>query len=411
MTESVSSEPAVVEVRGWWSSIADHNPFFLVSGVLMLAGCFMINGSAHDDPDVVWPVVGLVGVFNIYEFLIIALAIYLANKKRFYRDAGFLLLLEVLLLCDVSLAYNELILKNLPIALVVCSMAVAMAGMKLLMIERGLQLRTTKAGAAMLTLLIVLLFLLPTMFRELIRHEWIQEWHYYLVWWLIGALPMGMVWTQPWFRGRRKLGRCSPDRLRHWVVGLLFVLPYVSLLLHMRTAYYVDDRPFYYYNLAPVVLGLAGVWLYLRAGAWSLQRVVSLGYCAAALAVGLSLSSPREMTMPLIAPEGLVLSPLRVVLVMSAALLGYAWWRKSAWSCVPGAVVLLMLAGLGSDVQAMGKSIRSLGQRVRGVGSDLIPDTMLGWGVLAVIGSFIFLLIGAWTSLGRRTQPAENNRR
>ena len=258
MTEQESLERDVAVTRGWWAIIMDHNPFFLVSGVLMLAGCFMINGSVHDDPDVVWPVVGLVGVFNIYEFLIIALAIYLAKVKRFYRDAGFLLLLEILLLCDVSLAYNELILKNLPVAVVVCSMAVALAGMKLLMIDRGLGLRTSKAGAGMLTLLIVLLFLLPGLFRELIRHEWIQEWHYYTAWWLLGALPMGMVLTQPWFRGRRKLGKCSPDRLRHWVVGLLFVLPYVSLLLHLRAAYYVDDRPFNYYNLAPVVLGLAG---------------------------------------------------------------------------------------------------------------------------------------------------------
>ena len=116
------------------------------------------------------------------------------------------------------------------------------------------------------------------------------------------------------------------------------------------------------------------------------------------------------MVLPLIPPDGLVFSPSRMVLVMSALLLGYAWWRREAWACVPGAVVLLILAGLGHNAQVMARSIRKVGQHLRGVGSDLLPDTMLGWGVIAVIGSFIFLLIGAWTSLVRRTQTGENDR-
>jgi hypothetical protein len=397
--------------RGLLRGIVDHNPFFLVSGVLMLAGCFMINGSAHDDPNVVWPVVGLVTVFNIYEFMIIGLAVYLARTRRFYRDAGFLLLLEVLLLCDVSLAYNELLLKSLPIGMVVSAMAVALVGMKLLIIDRGLGLRCTKAGAWMVILLIVLLFVLPGVFRELIDKDLIHEWHYYAAWWVLAALPPAVSLTQPWFRGRRRLGRSGMDRLRNWIVGLLIVIPYVSLLLHLRAAYYVDDRPFYLYNLAPVVLGLTAMWIYTRSHKMPVQHAVSTACFAGAAAVLLSLSYPGAVVAPMIPPDSLIFSPLRLVLVMTALLMTYAWWWRGAWMCLPPAVGLLVAAGMGHSVYSITGTIRDMLQRSRSTGSDLTPDTMFGWGVLAVIGSFAFLVIGAAISLAKRVPRGENEPR
>lgn len=388
--------------------IVDHNPFFLVSGVLMLAGCFMINSSAHENPRVVWPVVGLVAVFNVYEFLIIGLAVYLARTRRFYRDAGFLLLLEVLLLCDVSLAYNELLLKSLPIGMVVSSMAVALVGIKLLIIDRGLGLKTTKAGAWMIILLIVLLFVLPGLFRELIEGDLVHEWHYYAAWWMLAVLPLAITLTQPWFRGRRRLGKSGIDRLRNWVVGLLVIIPYASLLLHLRAAYYVDDRPFYFYNLTPVILGLTAMWIYTRSRKMPVQHVVSTAYFAGAAAVLLSLSYPGSVVVPLLPPDGLMFSPLRLALVMTAMLMSYAWWWRGAWMCLPPALILLTTAGLGHSVSSIAGTLRDMNQRTRGLWSALFPDTMLGWGVLAVIGAFVFLLLGTVTSLAKRTHRVEN---
>jgi len=97
--------------------VADHNPFFLISGLLMLVGCFTINGAAHGDPSAIWPIAGLILLFNLYEALVVGLAVYLSGPRRLYRDAACLILLEALLLCDVSLAYSELMMKSLPMVL------------------------------------------------------------------------------------------------------------------------------------------------------------------------------------------------------------------------------------------------------------------------------------------------------
>ena len=71
--------------------------------------------------------------------------------------------------------------------------------------------------------------------------------------------------------------------------------------------------------------------------------------------------------------------------------------------CLPPAAGLLLASGLGHSVSTIDRTIRGLLQRFRALGSDLVPDTMLGWGVLAIVGSFLFLLIGALTSISKRS--------
>jgi hypothetical protein len=253
----------------------------------------------------------------------------------------------------------------------------------------------------MLTATVALLFLLPAVIRELTRAELVHEAHFYGAWWLLAAWPLAACLTQPWFNGRRRYGRNGIDPLRRWVAGLLFVIPYVSLLLHLRAAYYIDDRVFRLYNLAPVVLGLAAAWVLVRSNRAPGQRAVQLTCLAAAAAVGLSLEFPGSVVAPLLPPDGALISPLRLVLIASALLLAFAWWRRGAWLCLPPAMGLLFASGMGHNVSAMSATLRDLWQRSRGVISAIVPDTMLGWGALAVAGSFVFLMMGAASSLNR----------
>ncbi len=101
---------------------ASHNPLFLLSGVCMLGGCFLINSAVHEDPDRIAPVVWLLAAFNLYEALVIGLGLYLARggaggetgpvdqgkAEGAVRDAGLLLVLETLLLGDFTFLYAEL---------------------------------------------------------------------------------------------------------------------------------------------------------------------------------------------------------------------------------------------------------------------------------------------------------------
>lgn len=399
MTELHTADPtpAMPFLPRW---IVDHNPFFLVSGVLMLAGCFMINHSAHDDPDVVWPIVGLVVVFNVYEFLIIGLAIYLGRRRTFCRDAGFLLFLETLLLCDVAHSYNELILKSLPIGLIVSGLALGLAGIKVVLISRGLGLRITKAGAGMLTTLIGLLFVLPIVFRELTRAEWIREGHFYLAWWGLAALPLAAWYTQPWF-GRGSSRHPGLARLRRWTIRLLVAVPLASLLLHLRTAHYVDDRVIHAYNFAPLVLGLTTCLIIRYSHRLNVQTVTAVSLFAGMIAVGLSLSFPDTLVASLLPKGQLLFSPLRMVMLVSAGLFAYVWWFHGAWMCLPPAAGLVLASGLGHRVSTINHRARGLLRSLWTTFTDIVPDSALGWGAVAVAASFVFLFIGAVTTLAR----------
>ncbi len=402
-SDTIDLDPAKRTFPQW---IADHNPFFLASGVLMLAGCFMINHAAHDDPDVIWPVVGLVAVFNVYEFLVIGLAVYLGRRRVYYRDAGFLLFLEALLLSDVAHSYNELILKSLPVGLVVSAAALGLAGVKLMLISRGLGLRITKAGAWMLSTLIALLFLMPSLFRELTRAELIREGHFYTAWWVVAVLPLLVVLTQPWF------GRCSSRdlglaKLRRWTARLLIVVPLISLLLHLRTAHYVDDRTIHVYNFAPLILGVSTAWIIRRSFAVTVQRVVATALLAGASAVGLSVSFPDSIVAALLPSGHLVFSPLRLVMAVTALQMTYIWWWRGAWVCLPTAVGLLFTAGLGHSVSSMIGAVRDGLRLAWAVVTELVPKTTLGWGMVAVASSFVFLMIGATASLATRSLRAK----
>jgi hypothetical protein len=378
--------------------VLDRNPFFLLSGVLMLAGCFMINGAAHEDPGRVWPIVGLVVVFNIYEVLVIGLGLYLGRARRLYRDAAFLLMVEVLLLCDVSLAYNELFLKSLPIGVVVGACAVGLAGVKLIVIDRYLGLKITRSGVWMLSVLIGLIFVFPGLFRELTRLDLLGEGHFYAAWWVLAAAPLIAAGTQPWFAPRVS-DDPQLDRLRLWITRLLIVVPMASLLLHLRAAYYVDDRSIYFYNLSPLILSLTAVWVYRRSRSAPLDQVLSVTVVTVGAAVALSGSFPDSMALALGPNDSMYFSPLRLVMIVSAVLLMYVWLWRGAWVCLPAAIGMLFTAGLGHSVSGIGARIHSAIRRGRAVSGTLLPDSITGWGVVAIVGSFIFLGIGAVTSL------------
>lgn len=46
-----------------------RHPWFLVSGMLMFVGCYLVNAAVHQRPDELAPVLALVGVFMLYEWL------------------------------------------------------------------------------------------------------------------------------------------------------------------------------------------------------------------------------------------------------------------------------------------------------------------------------------------------------
>jgi hypothetical protein len=169
--------------------------------------------------------------------------------------------------------------------------------------------------------------------------------------------------------------------------------PAVLALLHLWAVGYIhaiDFRPAF---LAPLLLGLAAT-----AGRDQPARQVVLP----ALAVLLSLGQGAALGLGVPGAGG-TLSPLRLALLGAAAT--WAWLARrdrEPWlgllAAVSGAAGLL-----GSSVSSLGGSLARL---LRFLGS-LLPRDVFGWGVLAVVSAFVFLVAGARRSLrpDRHSRP------
>src|SRR4051812_10878787 len=85
-----------------WRFVVDRNPFFLFSAVCMFAGCRMIIAALGVSPGEVHKLVALIGVLNLYELLLIALALFLIRRRGQNRDGWILLAIEALFLVDLT---------------------------------------------------------------------------------------------------------------------------------------------------------------------------------------------------------------------------------------------------------------------------------------------------------------------
>src|SRR4051794_24390437 len=87
--------------KTWWEWVWDHNPCFLLSTVMMLVGCYLLNSAMDVRAGDVGKLFGLLGAINLYEGAIILLGLVLIRRTRgVARDGLWLLLFEILFLVD-----------------------------------------------------------------------------------------------------------------------------------------------------------------------------------------------------------------------------------------------------------------------------------------------------------------------
>ena len=84
------------------------NPFYLLSVVSMLAGCYAMSRGLSETPGQWKPLVSLMGVLQIYELVLLGLAVLLSRRVRLERDARMAFLLGLLFLVDATYLNTEL---------------------------------------------------------------------------------------------------------------------------------------------------------------------------------------------------------------------------------------------------------------------------------------------------------------
>src|SRR5215212_8922104 len=87
--------------------LVHHNPFYLLSALCMIAGCYALNSGLDVRSGQVRSILVLVGTLNVYEFMLLGLGVYLIRRRNVVRDGRTLLLLQAVFLVDLTFLNAE----------------------------------------------------------------------------------------------------------------------------------------------------------------------------------------------------------------------------------------------------------------------------------------------------------------
>lgn len=372
------------------------NPFYGLSAAAMLGGCYLVNHALRLEPGQLGKLLTLIGVLQVYEALLVALGVYLVATRRAPRDGVTVLLLETLFLVDATLLATECVTVDRTVGTLVCFAFMALAAGKLALVRRLLPDSLPLPVAELLGAQVVLVFGLPVAVTHLASARLLGPVPVYGLWWIALALPLARMRILGAVREANAGATLPAVAVWTWV-------PAASVLLHLWAIGWIHQVPLQPAFLAPILLGFG-----LTAERESVARQIVLP--ALAVLVSLGQADALSLTLPIVTDVSV--SPLRLAAVgasgvyaILAGRYGYRW--LVALSAVFGAAGLLggWLSGIADATAALRRLV-----------GRLAPGGALGWGVSAIVASFVLLAAGARRSLGggfgRRppTRPQERPR-
>src|SRR2546421_4978962 len=241
--------------RNWLNFIIDHNPCYLLSGLFMLAGCWLLNFALYTRAGDIRKLLLLLLIVNIYEFLLITLGLALIKRIAFKRDGRILLALEALFLIDITFTSGILSTIDLSIGLLINATLLTLAAIKVFLVLRGLRLPNSTRMAVFILTQIACVLLIPTLFKyiALPHHGRITALNVYFTWWLTALLPfLGLPLHR--LPSRSFL---HPTGTEHRLALLFLILPFASLIIHLHSSAWVYSIHFTPAFITPLLLGLA----------------------------------------------------------------------------------------------------------------------------------------------------------
>jgi len=382
---------------GYLRLLIDHNPFYLLSAVLMLLGVFMVNSAENMHPGDLTKLLCLLAVLNVYELLVIGLGRVLVWKPTVPRDGVTLLILEALFFVDGTFLNAEAVMTRIGIGTFINLGLLVLAVGKTAFILKTMRIRLTTPLLAFLSLQLAALFLLPVVLKLEAGSDRSVDLTLYAAWWVAGLMPVAYEVLSRAFAGRmgaKAAGKSAALRL------VYVILPFVSLVAHIGFMHWVYKADFYAAELAPIFLGLA-VSL-MRIDDKRATLIWRLALPAGALIV--CLQNPAALQVEFL--RGFpTLTPLRAAMVGAYLTLSYVCFMQYMLYFLAGGIIMLGAAVFGPSVATTVSVADGCLATVR----RMIPKTPVGWGIVCIAGSFALLAIGAvvsWIShLRGRTNP------
>lgn len=383
--------PPLPAQPGWVRRfIVDYNPFFLLSAMSMLGGSLALTNSLSWSPINLGRILALAVAINVYELLLVALGLFLIIRRNARRDGSILLILEAFFLVDVAFLNAELFTMNPWVGLAANIVVLALVLAKLATIFLVLRIPLASPLMAVIALELVALFALPGLLKleATLAGGRLTPIVMYIVWWAVFGIGVAAVGS---LRSYIAQGRLT------WFAPLVSLLAGVSLIAHAGTGQWVYDLRYWGANLAPMLA--LGAFVLLPA---AMSRPA--GFLCAVAAVFASMSHDHTLRLDCL---GRPISP--VDLTALAVYLVIAWTLARSlflWFCGAGAIAAL-LAVFGPSLATIKLWIESGLERTVAVADSLRPKTLTHWGVVGVVMSFVFLVIGAVISLRREPVPQE----
>ncbi len=373
--------------RPWSQWFADHNPCLLLSTVCMLLGCYLVNSAlraqAGDSRFLM-----LIGVINLYEACIIPLGLLLIRRTRgTARDGWWLLLFETLFLVNATFINPDFSTPwAIPLNIALFVLACVKAAVILHYLKIGLSPRTLGFFALQLAIL----YAVPIICYLTQRDGVVSPKLIYLLWWMVGLLPL--VYD---------ILVCT-DRPRQWdlvqnVIRRVYVIaPWVMLLAHLGFSHWAHHSDYQLADAGPPLLGLAIASRRLNLQKTSLVRMIP------AMAFLLTLFSSTQALQWHLSIAGDAHTILPAHFAIAATILTYGYMASTfQFLCSALAVVIIAASYLFQSriLAALRATIRFL--------LNLLPDTLISWGITTILLAFALFGAGALISLKRtRPQPA-----
>jgi hypothetical protein len=373
-------------------SIVDHNPFFLLSALCMLAGSLAVTNSLSWSPVRLERVLLLAVTINVYELLLVGLGVTLLRRPLARRDGSILLIVEAFFLVDVAFLNAELFAINPQVGLIANVLLFTLAVAKIAFIARAIGVEMADPRLLLAVLQIFAIYAMPGVlkFYATANGGTLPALAMLIVWWSIFAIGVGahsLLTHVP--------NRLAPGAVGRWFVPLLTILGGVSLLAHAGTSQWIYDLRYWGADLAPM-LALAAFILCSR------KATRTPGVLCAIAATFASASYGPHLRMSLL---GNPLTPVHITCAVVYAVLAWTLARR-AFPALIGAGAAVILATLfGPPIATMRQGLAWIVGRADQAIEIVRPKTLAHWGVVSITMSFALLALGAMLSLRRDQSP------
>lgn len=235
--------------------IVRNNPAYLISAAMMIAGVYTILQPRDQSLGKLSAILATFSTFQVYEFLLVGIALFLVCVRRVMDDGATLVLIEMLFVVGSFMIVDEITFREGGIAL---GMTLALIAAVLAAVRFGLLGRVM---GRKLPLSFVGLFVLALLAWNALTPASLARMHdaalptagaaYHAGWWVLSAIALGLAIVAQrergclWLRGEAFLS--SP--LARWAVAGIVL---VGSAVHQYSIGYVLDRQFLLSDVIPL---------------------------------------------------------------------------------------------------------------------------------------------------------------